>query len=115
MKHTNEPPSPLFGSPAPTPTPTPKPVDPNVRPQDIKHLTGQNAQLLDWLMDGERVTARTAYDRGMQRLAARVHDLRKAGYRVRDDYSAADKCAVYWINPSDARTAPHNPGQAGDR
>lgn len=73
------------------------PADPNVRATDLPRLTGQNADLLAWLQAGERVTPRTAYERGITRLAARVHDLKAAGYDVKSDYDAGSKCAVYWM------------------
>ena len=73
-----------------------QPVDPNVQPPDVPRLTGQNATVLEWLQSGERVTPRTAFERGVTRLAARIHDLKSAGYRVRSDIDSS-RCAVYWM------------------
>lgn len=88
--------------PALAPSPV-RPADTFVREEDRARLTGQNAALLAWLMAGERVTPRTAFDRGITRLAARVWDLRQAGHNVRSDYDGPQKCAVYWIDAGDTR------------
>lgn len=95
--------------PAPSPT---LPADTFVREEDRARLTGQNAALLAWLKAGERVTPRTAFERGITRLAARVWDLRKAGHNVKSDYDGAQKCAVYWI---DAPTTPTTPSKETKR
>jgi len=77
----------------------PPAVDPNIAalPDDPTRLSGQNGKVLEMLKAGERVTPRSAYDLGITRLAARIHDIRKAGHNVRSDYDTAGKCAVYWL------------------
>lgn len=72
------------------------PVDPNVRSEDRPRLTGQNAQVLAWLEKGEYVTVRMAFEAGIQRLAARVCDLREAKYPVKGDY--LNGVMTYWMD-----------------
>lgn len=72
--------------PQPAPLLDPPPVDPNVVPEDESRLAGQNAKVLGWLQNGERVTVRRAWGDGVQWLAARIHDLRAAGYAINGDY-----------------------------
>ena len=74
-----------------------RPVDPGVRVADAARLTGQNAAVYAWLMAGERLTARSVWDRGVQRLAARILDIERAtGVRIRRDVGGAGTCE-YWI------------------
>ena len=112
MRHQPDPPAPLFGhgfnyrevakaldKPHPRDIP---PVDPNAREQDRPRLTGQNADLLARLKTGERVTPGDALSMGIQRLAARVLDLRQAGYDVRSEWYGDVK--RYWLaSPTPAR------------
>jgi len=74
------------------------PADPNVHVADLPRLTGQNALVLDLLRAGDRLTPREAYEQhAITRLAARVYDLRRAGFDVKSDYDTKQKCAVYWL------------------
>lgn len=57
------------------------PVDPSVRPVDKPRLTGQNAQVLNRLRQGP-LNAMQAHDMGIMRLAARILDVKRAGYQI---------------------------------
>lgn len=64
-----------------------KPVDPHVRKQDVARLTKSNARLIEALRAGP-LTARGAMLAGLtDRLAARVHDLKEAGYGISDKWA----------------------------
>lgn len=58
-----------------------RPVDPNVPPSDRPRLVGQNAKVLARLRQGP-LTCTEALGMGVRRLAARIHDIKKHGYRV---------------------------------
>ncbi len=96
MSRTPAPTGSLWG---PVPEPTPPAVDPNIAdlPDDPTRLSGQNGVVLGMLKAGERLTPQAAYCLGITRLAARIHDIRKAGYSVQSEYDTAAKCAVYWL------------------
>jgi hypothetical protein len=57
------------------------PCDPNVEPQDVPRLSRQSKKILERLMWGPATNS----DLGLiaQRFGARIHDLRKAGYRIK--------------------------------
>jgi hypothetical protein len=49
-------------------------------------MTSQNQEILEALMSGQRLTALDALDRHRCfRLAARIHDLRKAGHDIQEE------------------------------
>ena len=59
------------------------PTDPNVRPADVKRLTGQNAAVLARLRAGPATNAELA---GIAlKYTSRISDLRKAGFTVIED------------------------------
>ena len=59
------------------------PTDPNVRPADVKRLTGQNAAVLSRLRAGPATNAELAAI--ALKYTSRVSDLRKAGFTVIED------------------------------
>ncbi len=78
--------------------PDPKPVDPNIRADDRDRLSTQCRVLLAALLRGERLTPLSASESyGVLRLAARVWDLRQAGYAVKSERDPVTKCEVYWL------------------
>jgi len=77
----------------------PAPVDPNVRPKDTPALTGQNAAILAMLKQGW-VTPSDAMRIGCRRLAARVLDIRAAGYQVQDEYIPGSREKRYRVGPA---------------
>lgn len=91
MSHRATPPPPdsLWAAPAP--------VDPNVRPKDVPALTGQNAAILAMLKKGW-VTPTDAMRIGCRRLAARCHDIKAAGYPVRDEYIPGSREKRYMLD-----------------
>lgn len=70
-------------------------VDPTTRPQDRARLSRQCEQVLAWLQAGEVLTAAVAWERGVQRLAARCHDLKAAGYPVTTTIERGSGTAEY--------------------
>lgn len=60
----------------------------------------QNETVLSWLKDKRSITQLEAGDKwGIQRLGARVHDLRKAGHNIKSEMvdvfnRFGDKCKV---------------------
>jgi len=72
-------------------------------------LTKQQRLVLGWLRAGERVTQVGAYGRGVERLGARIWDLKKRGYRIADRMVKVKKGSTgrwaavkeYWIEPED--------------
>ena len=59
------------------------PTDPNVRPADVKRLTGQNAAVLARLRAGPATNAELAAI--ALKYTSRISDLRKAGFTVIED------------------------------
>ena len=59
------------------------PTDPNVRPADVKRLTGQNAAVLSRLRAGPATNAELAAI--ALKYTSRISDLRKAGFTVIED------------------------------
>lgn len=58
-----------------------RPADPNLPLFEQDRITGQNARVLDLLRDGP-LSSTAAIELGITRLAARVYDLRRAGYAI---------------------------------
>ena len=59
------------------------PTDPNVRPADVKRLTGQNAAVLVRLRAGPATNAELAAI--ALKYTSRISDLRRAGFTVIED------------------------------
>lgn len=59
------------------------PTDPNVRPADVKRLTGQNAAVLARLRAGPATNAELAAI--ALKYTSRISDLRRAGFTVIED------------------------------
>jgi hypothetical protein len=71
--------------------------NPSVRALDADRLMTQRGQVFDALLDGDRLNGDEARRRWCcKRLAARIGELRKAGYRILSDIGP-DRCAVYWM------------------
>ena len=56
-------------------------VDPNIHPGDVSRVTGQSAAVLERLRLGPATNIELG--RICMRYSARVHDLKRAGYRIR--------------------------------
>lgn len=74
-------------------TPTPPPLF--AASVDHPRLTGQNAEVLRRLQAGERLTPMVALSFNCTRLAARILDVRAAGYAVESKRQGVT--SVYWI------------------
>jgi len=72
-----------------------KPIDPNVRAVDVPRLTGQNAQIVCLMKQRGSIDARDAQAIGVWRLAARIGDIRGAGYVIESKINETTKLAVY--------------------
>jgi hypothetical protein len=84
-----------------TQMPSPGPLfalaDSNVRRDDVMRLSGQTRQVAAALQRGERIGMEWADLHQVKRLAARIKDLRDAGWVIRSERDPATKCAVYWM------------------
>jgi hypothetical protein len=101
MTHQPPPPPPLFAQAQPVP-----PSDPHVREQDRAALTGQNAAILAMLRKGPVTPAMALEQIGCHRLAARIRDLRKAGYAIDGEYTYGTRVMVYTLaQPAQAKGA----------
>lgn len=58
------------------------PTDPNLPWDEHERITGQNARVLELLRAGP-LSSTQAIDMEITRLAARIYDLRRAGYRIK--------------------------------
>jgi hypothetical protein len=61
-------------------SPAPSPADPHIHAADIPRVTGQNAAILERLRQGP-ASSFELYTLA-RRYSARIHDLRRAGYRI---------------------------------
>lgn len=53
----------------------------------------QNEQILEYMKENGGITAMAAFNMGVTRLAARIHDLRDMGYQIKSEnvhYKALD-------------------------
>ncbi len=83
--------------PAPTGSLWAVPTDPNIHPDDIKRISGQNRRVLEILERGQVLTPESARAIGVSRLAARINDLRNHGVKIHTKRDPETKCAIYWI------------------
>lgn len=69
----------------------------SVRALDAVRLEAQRTLVFSALLEGDRLNGDEARKRwGCKRLAARIGELRKEGYRILSDIGR-DRCAVYWM------------------
>lgn len=74
-----------------------RPVDPNIHPDDIKRISGQNRRVLELLAKGVTLTPDNARTIGVTRLAARINDLRNHGFKIIGKRDPVTKCSAYWM------------------
>ncbi len=82
----------VLRKPGPSAPPTSAPVGPVV----AGRLSAQNQAVLDMLLAGRRLTAASVFNAGIHRLAARVYELRRAGYAVKSRVLSAG-VSEYWM------------------
>ena len=74
-------------------------VNSSVSPIDAPRLSAQCAKVLEYLRNYGQITPAIARGMGINRLAARIGDLRKAGYAI-ETTGVKDHEAVYAITPA---------------
>ena len=74
-------------------------VNSSVSPIDAPRLSAQCVKVLEYLRNYGQITPAIARGMGINRLAARVGDLRKAGYAI-ETTGVKDHEAVYAITPA---------------
>lgn len=65
----------------------------------------QNERIINWLSSGRSITARQASTWGVKRLAARVHELRGAGYSIYTNTNSKGTTTYRLGRPSRAMVA----------
>lgn len=65
----------------------------------------QNERIVNWLSNGRSITTRQARTWGVKRLAARVHELRNAGYSIYTNTNSKGVTSYRLGRPSRAMVA----------
>ena len=72
---------------------------------EVKHIPSQNERILDYMRTYGGITQMEALKKiSVMRLASRISDLRRRGYRINDrfqtvtnKYGEKCNCKVYWL------------------